>query len=221
VDSRTNRVLVILLMAALFVSVFGTLSALNRIDGFKALTGLWGSGSETRAATNVTISSNLAVNFSDDTADFGTGYVQDGYDACTIGTDGTNTSGCVGFSVPNGLILENTGNRYARINITNTNYSNSLLGGTKSGYAWMWDDPENDDATCSGGDFTGNESTWSNITAVIDITNYPESSTLCDKFNYTDDEDTINISIKFHIDVSALARSISDTWLVEAVDVGQ
>ncbi|MCG2719234.1 MAG: hypothetical protein L6266_00645, partial [Nanoarchaeota archaeon] len=124
-----------------------------------------------------------------------------------------------GFNVPNGLLLENQGSVHAKINITNSNYTNSLLGGTASGYAWMWDDPEDDAATCIGGNFTGNKSAWSNITAVINEANYPSNNILCELFNFTDASDLINISIKFHIDITALARTVSDTWLVEAKEV--
>ena len=189
------------------------------------MTGLWGHGTETRAAVNLTITSNLDINFSDDTADFGEGYIVSGFDSCTIGTDGTNSSGCFNFSLPNGFILENIGNRYAAINLTNTNFTNSLLGGTASGYAWMWNDPENDaeDSTC---DVAGKsddipvEDTWLNLT----VANAPYTTAAdnwCVKFNYTDSNDIINISIKFHIDQTALARVVSDTWLVTALDAGQ
>ncbi|MBU4242351.1 MAG: hypothetical protein KKA65_01085 [Nanoarchaeota archaeon] len=218
---ESNKVLTILLVAALFVSVFGTLSAINRLEGFQSLTGLWGVANGTAptyAATNLTISSLLNVNFTDDTADFGSGYISAGFDACTIATDGTETSGCVGFTIPNGLLLENQGNRHAKLNISNTNYSNSLLGGTASGYAWMWDDPEGD-ATCIGGNFTGNESAWSNLTGVINEANYQSNNVLCGLFNFSDASDLINISIKFHIDQTAYAREVSDTWIIYAIDV--
>ncbi|MBU2589535.1 MAG: hypothetical protein KKB39_02110 [Nanoarchaeota archaeon] len=221
----SSRTIGILLILTLVVSSFGTLSALNRLEGFSnlfTLTGKWGIADGTNAtyaAVNLTIQGNLVVNFTDDSANFGSGYVKGGYSACTIATDGTNTSGCAGFSVPNGLLLENQGSVHAKINITNSNYTNSLLGGTASGYAWMWDDPENDDATCIGGNFTGNETAWSNITAVINEANYPSNNVLCGLFNFTDASDLINISIKFHIDITALARTVSDTWLVEAKEV--
>ncbi|MBU2589533.1 MAG: hypothetical protein KKB39_02100 [Nanoarchaeota archaeon] len=223
---ESNKVLTILLVAALFVSVFGTLSAINRLEGFQSLTGLWGvadGSNPTYAAANLTIQSLLNVNFTDDTANFGTGYIRGGFDSCTIATDGTNTSGCYLFTIPNGLLLENQGNRHAKLNISNTNYSNSLLGGTASGYAWMWNVTEGNDVatTCSGGNFTGNTSGYSNITAIINQDNYMNSSVLCGIFNYSDSNDEINISIKFHIDQTAIARTISDTWIIYAIDAGQ
>jgi len=226
-ESNSNKVLTILLVAALFVSVFGTLSAINRLDGFQSLTGLWGIADvtdATYASANLTISSLLNVNFTDDVANFGSGYVKAGFDSCTMSTDGINTSGCSGFTVPNGLLLENQGNRYASINISNSNYSNSLLGGTKSGYAWMWNVTEGAgvSTTCLGGNFTGNTSGYSNLTGVINEVNYQSNNVLCGIFNYTDSNDVINISIKFHIDQTALARgAVSDTWIIYAKDIGQ
>jgi hypothetical protein len=225
-EETTSRTLVVIIVATLFIALFGSVATMNKFGGFSGLTGAWGGPASTvYGSANLTIESNLEINFSDDVANFGTGYICSGYDSATIGTDGTNTtsSNC-GWSLPNGLILENVGNKKAAIIITNTNYSNSLLGGTKSGYAWKWETPEtagaaNKNVTCSSG---SNATLISAFGAFVNITTvYDGNSTLCDMFNFTDASDKINISFKFHIDQTALARTVTDTWKVVAADAGQ
>ncbi|MBU4242349.1 MAG: hypothetical protein KKF52_03895, partial [Nanoarchaeota archaeon] len=70
----SSRTIGILLILTLVVSSFGTLSALNRLEGFSnlfTLTGKWGIADGTNAtyaAVNLTIQGNLVVNFTDDSA---------------------------------------------------------------------------------------------------------------------------------------------------------
>ena len=142
-EETTSRTLVVIMVATLFIALFGSVATMNKFGGFKAITGAWGGpGTTVAGATNITISTNLKINFSDDTANFGSGYICPGSTAVTLATDGTNdTAANCGWNIPNGLILENVGNRKAAVIITNTNYTNSLLGGTLSGYAWKWETP--------------------------------------------------------------------------------
>lgn len=222
----SNKSLVFMLVISIVISVFGAIASFNKLSGNEDLfsfTGFWSANQTTTyGAVNITIIANLAINFSDDTADFGSGYILSGYDSCTIATDGTNNNQCTGFTNATGLILENIGTVNARINISNENYTNSLLGGTKSGYAWKWETPESETdktVTCYNATEAGLNATvaaaygeYQNITQIFSI-----PTAFCDKFNYSNDNDIINISIKFHIDVTTLARTVSDTWLVTAI----
>jgi len=215
---NANKALVVLLVAALFISVFGALAAFNRIEGLKALTGAWGGPGQTvYGATNLTISTNLKINFTDDTVNFGSGNPCTGCSGASIGTDGTNDTACnCGWSIPNGLLLENIGNRYARINISNTKTAATFIGGTNPGYAWMWNDPENDglQVTCdTTGNNMGSEDTYQNIT-----TAYDANSKLCEKFNYSLDNNVINISFHLTIPQTATTGAKEDTWTATAVD---
>jgi len=217
-NSQRQSILTILLIAILVVSAIGTFAIVGSIDNFSdaaRFTGLWDSdGISQRAAVNLTILSFLIINFTDNAVDFGTGYVNKSYQACTMGTDGTYSAGCVGFNQTTGLLLENLGSKHAKINISNVNYTNSLLGGTRSGYAWMWSSVENDASTCYGGNLDSAKGNWVNITSPYQ----KNTASLCNFFNYTTGSDLINFSFKFHIHKTALARLVSDYWLITALD---
>ena len=246
----SNKSLVVLLVAVVLVSVLGTILSLNRIEGILdllPLTGAYGSpGATNYGATNITVQSSLEINFSDDEVNFSSGRVKAGSTGCQIGTEGQNSSGCQGFRVPTGgLILENTGNVYARINLTNTNYSTSLFKDIVGGYAIKIQVPESaaapgefalNSTTCQistplnlsdtsdlggpsgSGNFTG--TMYTNLT----IDNYPGNRTggkvLCTIFNFTDTNDIINISIVMFITSATPATpsgGAADVWTATAL----
>ncbi|HII15494.1 MAG TPA: hypothetical protein HA362_04230, partial [Nanoarchaeota archaeon] len=62
-ESSTARIIVVVLIATMFISVFGSIATLNKFGGFKALTGAWGSGTATYGSTNLTITSQTIINF--------------------------------------------------------------------------------------------------------------------------------------------------------------
>ena len=222
-EETTSRTLVVIMVATLFIALFGSVATMNKFGGFRSITGAWSDNTtSTRGAVNLTISTNLAINFTDDSASFGSGSICTS--PCTqtvIGTDGTNDTCNCGWSMPSGLMLQNIGNRKAILKISNTNYSSSLLYDTAglSSYAWKF---ENFSAvTCSGGNFTAGVAPWglyTNITAVYSTSvNY----TICNLFNYTTGNNKLNLSFKFHITPTTRSSSttaLSDTWTISAVD---
>ncbi|MDD4878378.1 MAG: hypothetical protein PHO02_05080 [Candidatus Nanoarchaeia archaeon] len=221
----SERVIIGILVTILVISMLGSITVISIFGGFDALTGAWGVGDTTYGAVNLTIETNLVINFTDDTANFNTGYVRAGESSCTMGTDGTNTSGCYGFTIPNGLMLENIGNMHASIKISNTNYTSSLLYDSTglSGYAWKFENLSND-ATCIGGNFTpgggsGMYGVWGQYQNITATYSSAENWTICDLFNKTDGSDKINLSFKLHITPTTRAASgvgLSDTWTVVA-----
>ena len=223
----SNKTLTILLIGTMLVSAFGTLVSLNRIDNiadFLSLTGAFGGpGASTWGATNITVQSNLEINFSDDEVNFSSGRVRAGATYCQIGTEPSyNTTGCKDFRIPSGgLILENTGNVNVRLNLTNLNYSSSFFRDPTAGYAIKITTPEDnangqftkDGPTCTVtttfnlsqpiagrgfGNFTG--PFYTNLTG----DNYPGmngtgGAVLCTIFNASDTGDIINISFLMHM----------------------
>ncbi|MDI6738115.1 MAG: hypothetical protein QME12_06400 [Nanoarchaeota archaeon] len=225
-EETTSRTLVVIMVATLFIALFGTVATMNKFGGFRALTGAWSeSTTTTLGAVNITINTNLVINFSDDSANFGTGYICGG-EVCSqtvIGTDGTNDTCNCGWSIPNGLILENIGNRRAIIKISNTNYTSSLLydSAGASGYAWKFENTSS--GTCSGGNFTAGTAPWGAYTNITAVYSASVNWTICNLFNYTAGNDKLNLSFKFHITPTTRATEVglSDTWTVSAVDGGQ
>jgi len=172
------------------------------------------------ATVNVSVDSTLEVNFSTSALDFGPGYISDGSDRCLLGTNTTTQPGCGKWeSKPVGLVLENIGNVYARINITNTNYSSSFFAGSdsdKAGYAIIITTPEGNSTTCQGvgpvGSITESANhTWYNLTQALNTTNL-----LCGTFNFSDLSDTVQIDFQFSIPSTTNLGAQADTWTATA-----
>lgn len=232
----SNKTLVMLLLATLAITVFGTLSSLNKISGFPGLTGAWqntGVTTTTYGSVNLTITATTNINFTQDQVNFGSGYVTIGSAACRLETSTAN-NGCTsftdGFSVfP--LLLENQGNTNVKLNLSNINDSASLIGGQNPGYAWRWNDPENDAAnttcnsTASGGSGAANTSISMNTEDEFrNISNSGQrlnaTTMLCAVFNATDSNDLINISFKLLVPSNAPAETGKyDTWTATAVAI--
>ena len=222
----SERIIVAILVTTLIISTLGSMTAISMFGGFKALTGAWSENlTTTHGAVNLTISTNLAINFTDDSASFGLGYICGG-GSCSqtvIGTDGTNDTCNCGWGIPNGLILENIGNMKAIIKISNTNYTNSLLYDTAglSSYAWKFENTSA--ATCSGGNFTAGVAPWGLYTNITAVYSAGANWTICNLFDYTPGNDKLNLSFKLHITPTTLATGagLSDTWTVSALSGGQ
>jgi hypothetical protein len=223
----SNKTLVVMLLVTMIVSLFGTMMSLNAIDGFSQLTGAWSGPSinSTYASVNLTITSQLRINFTLDKVDFGSGYVKAGQSGCTLstGVSAEDTTGCSGFNAPNAvsaLLLENIGNEYAKLNLSNINYSTSLIGGASPGYSWTWtaEDAVTCDTTGKNADIPA-EGTYVNLTSTnyLGSTGFPQpGKQLCGVFNYSGSSNGINITFKITIPSGATARTVSDTWFAFA-----
>ncbi len=215
----SNKTLVMLLLATLGITLFGTAITLNRISGLQSLTGAWENGGATRASINFSIIMTISINFTQDRASFGTGYVSNGSAACLLITSNANI-GCGGFNNNvKPLLLENTGSVNVKLNLSNSNNSASLIGGTGPGYAWLWNDPENDGSndTCvqAGPTNIGAEDVFRSIGSSSEQLN--ASSMLCSMFNASDENDLVNISFRLLIPLDApLGSGRSDTWTATA-----
>ena len=119
----SNKSLATLLVAAIVVSLAGTLISLNKIGSSSPVIsiseGLAGRATTTGTAS-IEITQTIEVNASRNTVNFGTGVVMSQYSNCTLTSNQDNaTNLCSTFDAPgtnNGFILENTGN--TRINVT-------------------------------------------------------------------------------------------------------
>jgi len=223
-ESSTARIIVVVLIATMFISVFGSIATLNKFGGFKALTGAWGSGTATYGSTNLTITSQTIINFTTQNITFGSGYVTAGATACIMDSIGTTSAGCSGFtsSLSANLTLENQGNANVKLNLSNINYTTSFIGGTNPGYAFKWDELESDATTCLGNDTDpygllvtdfGTENVWRNITVSMLNT----TAAWCRMFNASDTADTLAISFRVLIPSNAPARTLEDIFTATAV----
>ncbi len=115
-----NKTLAVLLIAAIVVSLGGTMVVLNIGDG--GLTG-FATESEVEGTVHYNVSSNVVLSFTDDTLEFGTGYVNTtgGATNCSLTTEASgNSADCVDFTpqADQPLTLENIGNKDVYLNLT-------------------------------------------------------------------------------------------------------
>jgi len=119
-DEISNKTLAILLIGAIVISLGGTLISLNRLARIRipGITGFYGAAEE--AEVRLDIESNVQVNFTTDTINWGTGYVVSPNDFCVLNSyDGTIGANCTGFTPQTaGFILENVGNRNVTLNVS-------------------------------------------------------------------------------------------------------
>lgn len=210
----TNKVLLSIISVTVAFVAFSAFVAMNNEN---KITGM---ASTTSGTVNVTVSSTLEINFSNSALDFGSGAVHIGNDTCLLGTNVTTQEGCSRWtSKPVGLVLENTGNVYARVNLTNTNYSSSFFGGAdaaKAGYAIIIKTPKGNATTCStigspGSIVLSANNTLYNITQVLNSSNM-----LCASLNFSDLADTMQIDFLFAIPNTTSFGSQADIWTATA-----
>lgn len=209
----SNKVLIVLLSVTMALILFSLAVSFTS-------NGITGMATTQTGRVNITVSSTLEINFTNSAVDFGGGAVHTGNDTCLLGTNRTTAPGCSRWGPkPLGLVLENIGNTYARVNVTNTNYSSSFFAGTdsnKAGYAIILKTPEDNATTCQGIGPAGSiilaaNHTWHNITEALNATNM-----LCATLNFSDLADTLQIDFLFAIPNTTNFGAQSDTWTATA-----
>ncbi len=161
----SNKTLALVLVAALAVSLVGTLLSMNRLNtltGFATSTG----------TSNLTLVSTSAISFAINNVDWGTGSVNasdvtHNY-TCTLDTLGTKT-GCVNFTtVTQGLVLENTGDTNLNVTLKSDKTPTQFIG---TGATFQWKIAENETGSCNGTlgqtTFTTVSTTDTNICTVL------------------------------------------------------
>jgi hypothetical protein len=135
----SNKMLAWLVVAAIAVSIFGTIISLNKLNQSTGLTGF--ATSNTTGTATVDISSQTVLRFVVTGVDFGTGQINttSGYNNCTMSindsTTGTITrsAGCIGFNAaaPTGstFTLQNAGTTYLNVTMNFSNNASTFIGG--------------------------------------------------------------------------------------------
>ena len=211
----SNKTLIALISLTMALMVFSFAITLNN-RGLDSLTGK----AVATGTVNITIGPTLEINFTNNALDFGYGYVSPGNDSCVFGTNITTQNGCsVLQSKTIGLLLENTGNVYMRVNLTNTNYSSSFFAGTdssKAGYAIRITTPKANSTTCQGIGPQGSivvaaNQTWYNITQTLNASNM-----LCATLNFSDLADFVQLDFMFSIPNTTNMGAQADVWTATA-----
>ena len=151
----SNRAVVFLLIAAIVVSLTGTVAVLWRTGG----AGITGFASQNvTAETNFSINSSLSIAFVNALVPFGAGTVNASWLNCSMGTNGSSgplqSTGCIGFNATvnaTNLTLQNTGNILLNVSLNFTQNASKFIGGGALSLPLFKYLVYNYTASCSGG----------------------------------------------------------------------
>jgi hypothetical protein len=178
-DEISNRTLAILLVAAIVISLGGTLISLNQLDRLKAISI---TGMQTKNTTLGNVSLEVQdltwVNFSIWQCDFGMGFVK--ASACKMNSSGyENTTGCSPSWAPcsSALEIKNVGTNNVTLNISWFNSSEFITGtGDELWYKML-------NGTNGTGASHGCQGTLTNTSwTLVSTEDYDHQ--VCDDFNY-------------------------------------
>jgi|GEM_PF-440162 len=203
----TNKALAFLLVAAIVVSLGGTVVSLNKLNKV-GVTG-FATANDT-GLTNLTINSSIAITFTVANVNFGAGYVNDsetGIENCTIDTNGSapaptgTTAGiagqaCLGFEQPAAPFnIRNDGNKDVWITLASNASASDFIGGTNEQFKWFLSDNET-------GSCTSSNATYWTVWADVSTTNSPACGSTGGSnstFQYEDGNDLLNLHIRVNI----------------------
>ena len=220
-----SKSLTALLVVAIIVSLGGTfvvLNQLSKVGGMPGITGLYGYN-ETTGTTSVTLGSTYAIALgmqyeqeagnipSDTTLSFGTGYVNESAQSCTLMSVNGSVigTGCVGFSSTgvDGFVLENTGNTvWDNVTFWSNKNATTFIGGTNP--EWKFNVTYPEPAAC--GTNHTNPNDWN------DIPLSTSAEKLCENFNFGDDKDDIFVDVKIVIPQDATPATKQATLYFKA-----
>ncbi len=198
----SNNALATLAVAALIVSVAGTMLAVSRGPAF---TGFQTGSSN--ATVQFTLQQVASIRFAIATVNFGTGFVNTsaGNTICILDTNGTNDPAkCRNFTtVTQGLVLENDGTINVTVSLVSNKNDTAFIGGNDTLNAFRWRVAQNESNSC--GNLTG-------PTTFVDVNTTAPGTLICNifstgngGFNFLDAQDTLLIDVNITIPYDALA----------------
>ena len=144
----SNKMLAFLVIAAMVISVFGTIASLSKLGELSPLV----TGASSTGIVNLTVEQLLSINFTFQNEagakvgagnfSWGTGSVTGGASYANLSSRGT-TDNWNGSSVTGSMNIENTGNRGVKLVISSANGSAATFaGGTAPIYRWNFSEQE-------------------------------------------------------------------------------
>jgi len=193
---NSDDLLLSVAVVAVVVSLLGMGMTYYSIDSFKKT---WLTGFATSTATvNLTVESNLAINFTTDNIDFGSGQVDPGALNATLETPFGNLRGNW-TNVTDGFILENIGNIDCNISIKTGKTAGNFIGGTSPVYQW---NVTNDEANSCTKKSTFTLGAWNNYnTSGVEV---------CDVFFANNTKDTIRIDLHLSVPADSKVGALGD-----------
>ena len=191
---KTNLLFIIAIVAVLIVFVNFSIT-LTRLQNLRtAITGLAG----TLGYVNVTVSTVSAIEFTNDTLNWGSGVVNTtgGCNNATLTTNYTAGSVTCGnwSTAVRGLTIENTGNLNVSISLNSSQTAAQLFGGTAARQAFQWNITAVKGGSCLNGT-CGTTSPQNTTLATWYDVNITTGQVICDCMPWNPTKDLISIDI--------------------------
>ena len=207
---KTNNIFMMLAVAALVLSAINASLVLIKTPSFEKITGYASSGA---GYVNITLNTQITINMTTDTINWGAGTITSGQLNASLNTNSGNTTGYIlrgnwtAAGHP-GLVVANIGNINATLTLATAKNAADLFGGTAAQQAYQWNVTNKDPGSCIGGAET--LGVWSDV-------NKTTPGIFCSKFNFLTDSNEVYIDIKLVVPYDATGVELhSDTITVTA-----
>ena len=197
----SNKTLGLLLVAAIVISIGGTVVSLNKLDGFST-TG-YATTNQTNGTVSLTVAEALSIVLDDSTINFGTCTLPGGAGITVdsaLSSSGANNSACDTSndwsSAPGDVItVENNGNVVANVTINSNVTGTAFYGGDAS----SWIAYKGAGTGCASGNLT---SSYTNITSA------GAELAFCSYLNQSVSNNKVNLTIKSYISPTATTGGV-------------
>ncbi|MBU0535656.1 MAG: hypothetical protein KKE20_01725 [Nanoarchaeota archaeon] len=218
----SNKTLAILLVAAIVVSLGGTMISLGKISGLRMMS-VTGFAESELANVSVRITTQASINWTTNSTDFGSGYVVSGCTHCHMNTStsgiGSEDATCcsAGLTGPDSyLVLENNGNQNVSLTFDFDKDAAAFIGGTNP--VFQINISEGEPTSCvdvSGAPGSGLVATWNNTFA-----NVPTATdSVCGIFQPEQGHDQLNVTVAISIPENAIKGSLSSVVTATATGI--
>ncbi len=196
-DEISNKTLAILVVAAIVVTLGGTMLVLRQGPSV-TLTGLYTTQQGT-AAFNV--SEVVSIKINQNSINFGEGYVNESDTFCTMDSTGAHTKACAGsWDGPSnaGFLIENNGNVDCQVAI-NASTATEFVGGTATTPQYNFQSSNSETGSCVSGLVT----TWTAFSH--------SGQTICSDLKYQENSDEIRVDVQVTVPNDATPGQHTDT----------
>lgn len=194
-EDLSNKALAVLVAVTLLVSMAGTYVYYTKFKSEK-ITG----ATVEQAVARINITTRASINFTINSVDWGSGFVNDTASYCQLNTEGfSGGNNCTNFTtVYEGLRLENDGNRNVQLNVSTNNSASQFLGGTGPLYMWKYANNESD--SCGS---QGIGATCVTNSSALNFQSYISTSTsqteVCPCFRANNPSDLLNLELLIRV----------------------
>lgn len=211
----SNKALALILVAAIVVSLGGTLVSLDKLSSLGGITG-YATTTDTGTA-QLTINGSVVITFVNNSIDWGTGYTNTtgaGIQYCEMDSEGTMGANCTDFTtVSDGFWIRNDGNVNVTLELLSNTTAAQFLGGTSPELQWKLSDATGVDG-CPG---AARNATLASYVDVSTSYVYACGGSGSYKFDWTDGSDSIILHTRVYIPEDANTGGHSATITARGV----